>query len=87
MIKKYLKGKKETIQKIKDKIITVSFCDKTTIDVVIQNDQINTGILACLLLAEHRKGGDPTRIIEDLGILKSFTDKKGTCIFKKPRWR
>ena len=65
----------------------LKFCDGTMIKIGIASGAIDLGVLSCILLAEHRKGGEPDNILNQLGIADNFKDMKGNSIYKKPTWR
>ncbi len=65
----------------------LKFCDGTMIKIGIASGAIDLGVLSCILLAEHRKGGEPDNILSQLGINDNFKDMKGNSIYKKPTWR
>lgn len=65
----------------------LKFCDGTMIKIGIASGAIDLGVLSCILLAEHRKGGEPDNILTQLGVNDNFKDIKGNSIYKKPTWR
>lgn len=67
--------------------VALKFSDNSMIKIGLASGAIDLGVLSCILLAEHRKGGDPDNILNQLGIADKFNDMTGNSIYKKPKWR